>query len=104
MSGQQHDDSVRFRFSRGSVDVSWDKTQELMRRLEAASAKGAADAIRNRIPAGATFTHQQKSGLWRVIQEWLFESDTDTLGEVMAVRDELILDLDIGLDRPLDRM
>jgi hypothetical protein len=102
--GQQHDDSVRLRFSRRSVDVSWAKTQELIRRLDAAGAKGAADAIRNRIPAGAVFTHQQKSDLWNVIQAWLFESDTDTLGEVMDVRDELILDLDIGLERPLDQM
>jgi hypothetical protein len=98
------DDSVRFRFSRNSVDVPWDKTEELIRRLETAGAKGAADAIRNRIPAGAVFTHQQKSDLWRVIEEWLVQSDTDTLGAIMGVRDELILDLDIGLDRPLGQM
>jgi hypothetical protein len=98
------DDSVRFRFSRGSVHVPWEKTQELVRRLEAAGAQAAADAIRDGIPAGAVFTHSQKGDLWKVIEDWLRESSTDELGgAMMAVRDELILDLDIGLDRPLSQ-
>jgi hypothetical protein len=89
-------DTVRFRFSKASVDVSWEKTQELIRRLDSAGKTGAADAIRNRIPEGAVFTPQQKSDLWNVLDSWLVEHGTDGLAELMAVRDELILDLDIG--------
>jgi len=90
-------DTVRFRFPRASVDVSWEKTQALIKRLDAAGSSGAADAIRNRIPAGAVFTHQQKVDIWNVLHDWLAAQGTDGLGELMAVRDELILDLDIGL-------
>lgn len=68
--------------------------EELLAKLDAAGARSAADAIRNRGAAGAVFTHQQKVDVWNVIHDWLGYATTDELGEIMALREALELDLE----------
>jgi hypothetical protein len=92
---------VRIMLSRTAVDLPGDEAQELLHRLDEASATGAAEAIRNRAPVGALLTDQQKTAVWNVIHDWIAEVGSEGLGHVLRLREALELDLDIGTGDPV---
>lgn len=70
--------------------------EEVCHRLDEAGYRESADAIRNRPPAGALLTHEQKVDLLNVTRDWIGEVGEEELGDAVRLREALEVDLDGG--------
>jgi hypothetical protein len=86
---------MRFRTSQESIDVPWDKAQELKRKLRPLS-KAAAEAMEQPSAAGVVWTHEQKQAAYRALREWLLVEHVDDLGPEL-------MDLSAALERDVAR-
>ncbi len=82
--------SDEIRLSNRNVAVPWPKRAELMRRLDRAGQKQAAEDLRFR----RMFTETQKPAVYEVLNLWLDDVGVDEFGEhLMLLRGELERDI-----------